>query len=241
MQKGIIFSIILILAIAIGVVLIVSKQGNKPDDSITKNISQTTSQDIGGQTTLKDTIENSNEPSATLADGIYSIDIINSKIKWFCVIHKGYVLLKSGKITIEDNKITKGSFEILMDSIVDIDIDYYLMKATLENTLKSNMFFDVRKYPESVFKITGVTDKGDNRYLINGDLKIKDIVKPVSFISTITIKNDTLYAKSERFSINRTVWGITIYSKNYPQTDDSFLFTDYIDFVITLVMTKEGE
>ncbi len=181
----------------------------------------------------------SGAPSAKLPDGKYSVDLNASKLDWYCVVHKGYVLLKNGNITINNGKITGGNFEILMDSIVDIDIDYYLMKATLENTLKSDMFFDVKKYPESVFKISSVTGKGDNRYRINGDLKIKDIVKPVSFISTITIKNDTLYAKSERFSINRTAWGITIYSKNYPQTDDSFLFTDYIDFVITLVMTKE--
>ena len=180
-------------------------------------------------------------PSAALEDGHYSVDINASKLEWFCVVHKGYVLLKNGNITIKNNKITEGSFKVLMDSIVDIDIDYYLMKATLENTLKSDMFFDVKKYPESTFKITGVVDKGDNRYQVSGDLKIKDIVKPVTFVSSITTKNDTLYAKSERFSINRTAWGITIYSKNYPQTDDSFLFTDYVDFIVTLVMKKETE
>jgi len=179
--------------------------------------------------------------SAALEDGYYSVDLKASKLEWFCVVHKGYVLLKNGNITIKNNKVTDGSFKVLMDSIVDIDIDYFLMKATLENTLKSDMFFDVKKYPESTFKITGVVDIGDNRYQVSGDLKIKDIVKPVTFVSSITTKNDTLYAKSERFSINRTAWGITIYSKNYPQTDDSFLFTDYVDFVITLVMKKKTE
>ena len=202
-------------------------------------VNQNPADSTNGQLHTEDTVQVSKTPSLPLEDGDYSIDLSASKIEWFCVIHKGYTLLKEGHITVVNNKITGGDFKILMDSIVDIDIDYYLMKATLENTLKSDMFFDVKKYPVSIFTITSTSDKGGNRYYVTGDLKIKDIVKPISFISTITTKNDTLLAKSDRFSINRTDWGVTIYSKNYPQTDDSFLFTDFIDFVITLVMTKD--
>ncbi|GEM_PF-1592037 len=178
-------------------------------------------------------------PSSPLQNGYYSIDLKESKLEWFCVIHKGYTLFKNGTITVENGKIKNGTFKIIMDSINDTDIDYYLMRATLVNTLKSDMFFDVKKFPYSTFNITEVNDKGDNRYEIKGDLKIMSTVNPITFISTITTKNDTLFAKSERFSINRTKWGITIYSKNFPQTDDSFLFTDYVDFEITLVMHRQ--
>ena len=236
MKKRIILSGKIFMAIVITAIAVSCNDSNKNETSGSQqqidsaNIQKPAGEDVSGF---------KGAPSSPLENGKYTIIADSSKIEWFCVIHKGYVLLKRGDLTVKNNKIISGSFEILMDSITDIDIDYYLMKATLENTLKSDMFFDVKKYPVSTFKITNVTNKGDNRYKINGDLKIMDIVKPITFISTITTKNNTLLAKSERFSLNRTAWGVTIYSKNYPQTDDSFLFTDYIDFVITLVMTKD--
>jgi len=44
---------------------------------------------------------------------------------------------------------------------------------------------------------------------------------------------------SERFSIDRTLWDITIYSENYEQTDDSFLFTDMVEFQVSLHLGRK--
>ena len=46
--------------------------------------------------------------------------------------------------------------------------------------LRSAEFFDVEKYPTATFVSTGVRPDGDN-YVLDGDLTIKGITRPVSF------------------------------------------------------------
>ncbi|RCH55141.1 hypothetical protein DJ568_08090 [Mucilaginibacter hurinus] len=45
--------------------------------------------------------------------------------------------------------------------------------------LKSADFFDAEKYPKLTFKSTSFTKKGGDEYLLEGDLTIKDVTKPV--------------------------------------------------------------
>ncbi len=46
--------------------------------------------------------------------------------------------------------------------------------------LKSPDFFDAANHPKINFKSTSVSKKGDDEYVLNGDLTIKGITKPVS-------------------------------------------------------------
>ena len=125
-----------------------------------------------------------------------------------------------------------------MDSIRDTDIDYSLMKDVLTNTLKSADFFDVKKYPTSSFTLTHLKKDKGSFFWAKGQLKIKNISKTVQFRSSISINDSSVMLVSERFPIDRTLWGITIYSKNYEQTDDSFLFTDLVELQISLHLTR---
>lgn len=45
--------------------------------------------------------------------------------------------------------------------------------------LKSDDFFNAEAYPELTFKSTGVTKKGEENYVISGDLTIRDVTKRV--------------------------------------------------------------
>ena len=45
--------------------------------------------------------------------------------------------------------------------------------------LRSGDFFGVDTYPTMSFASTGVVDKGDNEFVVTGDLTIKDVTKPV--------------------------------------------------------------
>lgn len=45
--------------------------------------------------------------------------------------------------------------------------------------LKSDDFFNAEQYPEMTFKSTGITKIDDENYVINGDLTIRDVTKPV--------------------------------------------------------------
>jgi polyisoprenoid-binding protein YceI len=49
-----------------------------------------------------------------------------------------------------------------------------------DDHLRSGDFFDAGKYPTMAFKSTGVTKVGDGKYLLEGDLTVKDVTKKVS-------------------------------------------------------------
>lgn len=169
----------------------------------------------------------------------YGLDTEKSILTWFCVTHTGYVKFKEGRVGVVGQDIVSAHFEICMDSIADTDIDYMLMREVLVNTLKSPDFFDIEKFPTSKFSLTHLKKGKGSFYQAAGDLRIRDITHQINFKSTI-VQNDSLMMMiSERFSIDRTLWDITIYSENYEQTDDSFLFTDLVEFQVSLRLRRE--
>ncbi|MCD4695640.1 MAG: YceI family protein [Bacteroidales bacterium] len=170
-------------------------------------------------------------PGAT----IYEVDCEKSEIEWFCGKHTGYVKLKNGNLYLKDNRIAGGDFSILMDSIVNTDIDYELMRLTLMNILKSKDFFDIEKFPISRFTITRIEKIESDKYCISGLLKIKDMERLITFHSDIRKEGDSISAVSDKFIIDRTKWGITTMSKDYVESEESFVVSDEIRFVIHLV------
>jgi polyisoprenoid-binding protein YceI len=164
----------------------------------------------------------------------FEVDTVKSCIEWFCDSHNGTVILKSGKIKTVGNQIVAGNFVINMDSLQDKDITYELMRKTLHNTLKSEFFFDVKNYPTSTFVLDNAIPYGKNNYKISGDLWIKGLVNCIGFNAVITIAGNELTAVSEKFYIDRTRWGITIYSKQEAKSDDSVIVSDEIYFKIKI-------
>lgn len=173
------------------------------------------------------------------AQQVYRVDSEKSKLDWMCGKHNGYIEIHEGTLTMKDGEITGGEFTIAMDSITTLDIDYELMRETLNNLLKSEHYFDSEKYPLSTFKITNShLIEGDN-YCISGNLRIKDQTHTVTFHAAVNIDGNHLTAESEKFFIDRTKWGITTSSENYVKDKNSFTFSDEIYFIIHLVAEKE--
>ncbi|HLJ58341.1 MAG TPA: YceI family protein [bacterium] len=79
--------------------------------------------------------------------------------------------------------------------------------------LRSGDFFDVEKYPEIRFRSTAVSSRGQGRYLVSGDLKIRDTTRPVSFEVDVTdpVKDpwgNTRAAATGKGKLNRKEWGL---------------------------------
>ncbi len=164
----------------------------------------------------------------------YEIDTVNSYLVWSCDSHYGTVPLKKGVVKVISNTIVAGSFFVKMDSLKDLDIDYLLMRKTLHNTLKSHFFFDVANYPTADFVLDYAEPIGENRYAVSGDLKIKGIVNCIQFNSKITFDNKSFSATSDTFEIDRTQYGITIYSPAEAVDDNSVVVSNEIRFVVHL-------
>lgn len=80
--------------------------------------------------------------------------------------------------------------------------------------LRSPDFLDAEKYPHLTFQSTAVRPLGKGRYLVKGDLTIRDETRPVSFEVETNAPVTDPYGKlragaSATGKINRKAWGLT--------------------------------
>ena len=149
--------------------------------------------------------------------------------------HNGKITVKDGEFTVAEGKITEGKFVIDMSSITVEDLegeDKGNLEAHLKGSNKpetADHFFNVSKYPEAVFTVTGfMNEEGSD--MVEGDLMIKDKTNKVKFPVSITENDGVITMTSTEFKINRTLWDVKYGSKSY--FDD--LGDKYIDDEIAL-------
>lgn len=172
----------------------------------------------------------------------YKVNTATSKINWKGFkptgSHYGTIDLDNGNFLIKNDKIIGGEFTINMNSIVDLDMpaenEY---NAKLVSHLKSADFFDVEKYPNGSFQIKETEDK-DGKTLIKGELTLKGISHPVSFLADVKIENGQLTLKSETFKIDRSKWNIRYKSKSFfDDLKDKFI-EDVMEISIEVIANK---
>lgn len=199
-------------------------------------------------------VETTIPPVDTMADkevdistvsGIFNIDK-PSNVNWTASnptsTHVGTVNVNKGNLEIKDGKIQAGSFEIDMKSILSTDLKSEDGKEKLEGHLKNADFFDVEKYPTALFTLKkSVIIKGTDktRHHISGDLKIKDVTKPVEFDAYIIVSNggNLLTATTPSFEINRVDYGIK-YNSGVINTVKDKIISDKIGLVINITAKK---
>lgn len=172
----------------------------------------------------------------------YKVNIETSKINWKGFkpsgSHYGTIDLANGNFVVKNDKISGGEFTIDMHSIVDLD-----MPADNENNaklvghLKSADFFDVEKYPNGSFQIKD-TENIDGKTLINGELTLKDITHPVSFLADIKIENGRVTLKSESFKVDRSKWNIRYKSKSFFNDLKDKFIDDDMEISIEVIANK---
>ncbi|MDZ4748057.1 MAG: YceI family protein [Saprospiraceae bacterium] len=190
--------------------------------------------------------ETTTTSGSTPQGAAYEIDVPRSELKWNAFkptgTHFGTVPISGGTIYVDGDLITGGSIEINMTGIEVKDMDGE-MKEKLEAHLKGSVpgkeedFFNVAKYPKATFTILG-SNKLENdplgTHLINGELRIKEITKPVSFKAVVDLTSGVaLKATAEPFVIDRTEWDIKFKSKKF--FDD--LKDDFVNDEIKLELT----
>jgi len=117
--------------------------------------------------------------------------------------HQGTIALKSGFLLMDNGALTGGEFTIDMNTITNLDMEGG-MKGKLEAHLKSNDFFGVDDHPTAHLKITKAVpfEKGSKSYTTTGDLTIKGITKPVTFVITMYEGKAVATLKVERTQYN---------------------------------------
>jgi len=145
----------------------------------------------------------------------YNVDVKQSKIEWSGTkksgYHPGSFALKGGSISVENGKLTGGSFVIDLTSLKVLDES----AEKLEGHLKSKDFFDVEKFSTATFDIKSVKYISEDKATIDGELTIKGIKAKVSFTSSSafnSVKDGDPVSRffgHTTFSLDRTLLGLT--------------------------------
>ena len=107
----------------------------------------------------------------------------------------GHFTLKDGEPVGNDHKV-----EIDMNSI-------WSEAEKLTTHLKNEDFFDVPKYPTSVYDVTSIEKKSDSDYVVTGNLTMHGVTKSVAFPATVARDGDRATMTAE-FDIKRFEWDI---------------------------------
>jgi polyisoprenoid-binding protein YceI len=161
----------------------------------------------------------SNEVTTTKEGNQYTLDTLNSKVEWKgykvfkseSTSHFGTIKFESGDVTIKEGKLESGKFVADMNSLTSEDLKNDADQlGKLNGHLKSGDFFEVEKFPTASFEITKVTPttEGDYNTLLDGNLTIKGISKPVQFKANVSVKNGEVSVATEPKDIKREEFGV---------------------------------
>jgi len=104
-----------------------------------------------------------------------------------------------------------------------------------DKDLRSDLFFDVAKYPRITFKSRSVAVEGPGRLKVAGDLTIHGVTKPVTLdVEVLGTDSDPWGGTRAGFegtaSISRKEWGVDF---NIPMDGGRLLIGDKIDIVVS--------
>lgn len=164
-----------------------------------------------------------NEVGTTKEGSHYVLDTLNSKVEWkgYKVFksentsHFGTITFESGDVTVKDGKLESGKFVTDMNSLTSVDLkDYAEQLGKLNGHLKSGDFFETEKFPTASYEITKITptSEGDYNTVLDGNLTIKGITKPVQFKANVSVNEGIVSIATEPKDIMREEFGVKFQS-----------------------------
>ncbi|WP_445454641.1 YceI family protein [Flavobacterium sp. 25HG05S-40] len=162
----------------------------------------------------------------------FQIQQASSTVNWtgkkVLGLHTGSINIANGFIEITDNTIVGGEVQIDMTSIVITDIEDKKTHDDFLAHLKNDDFFSVDKFKTATLTITGSSKIENNKFKIDGNLAIKDISHPISFIAGVEIFTDTLHSLGE-VVIDRTLYNIRYGSGKFiDNLGDRLIYDDFV-------------
>ena len=177
-----------------------------------------------------------------MAEKIYSVNGKKSSVGWEATKvtggHNGTIEVSSGELIFDGAVLIGGEFIIDMTTIENLDLDPGKWHDKLISHLKSDDFFAVEKYPKAKLVITGVKKESGNSYIINSEVTIKDITKPVKFDTKIDMKDGNGKAEAE-ITLDRSQWDIKYKSGSFFENLGDKLIYDEFKLKVKLIFTKK--
>lgn len=179
--------------------------------------------------------------TASIAQSNWAVDPVHSKVT-FNVSHM-MISDVDGYFKIFDGQMT-ASKEDFTDAVISFTIDAGSINTDNEKRdghLKSDDFFATEKYPKITFKSTSFKKVSGNKYLLTGNLTIRDVTKPVTFDVTYngTAVNPykmTVAGFKATGSINRFDYKLKFDAK---MDNGSMVVADIVNIVCNIEMIKK--
>jgi polyisoprenoid-binding protein YceI len=109
----------------------------------------------------------------------------------------------SGDIHFDPNQLATSSVNIVIDmNAISASYD------ELTTTLQSSDWFDVKQFPQAVFKASNFKKTGDKTYEAVGALTLRDKTAPVMVSFSLDNYSDTQLVISGTTTLKRTVFGV---------------------------------
>ncbi len=162
-------------------------------------------------------------------------NVEKSELKWLgkkvTGQHNGKIKLADGVLTISDNKIVSGTFNIDMKSITNDDLADAGWNAKLVGHLKSDDFFGVEKFPIATLVLTESKAFVNNQVEVMGKLTIKGITNPVTF--NVTRNGNSFTAK---ISVDRSKYDVRYGSGSFFENLGDKAIDDIFTLDVVLVV-----
>ncbi|NII29211.1 YceI family protein [Pseudoflavitalea sp. X16] len=108
----------------------------------------------------------------------------------------------------------------------------------LDNHLKDDDFFSVKKYPKAYFTLTSsVPGVGVNEFTITGKLEVKGISHEISFPAVLEKIGDQFWARAS-LKINRVKWGVNYHSGSVFSDLKDGIISDDLPITLSLAFKK---
>jgi polyisoprenoid-binding protein YceI len=175
----------------------------------------------------------------------YNVDPAASIVNWegakVAYGHVGTVPVTSGQLMVAEGNIVGGKFSIDLRKMENTDIPEAEKRADLVGHLQGPDFFDTEKYPMADFVITQVqpaaADAGYS-HEITGNLMLKGEKRSITIPASVTMEGGMLKASTEKFTIDRTEWGVSYNNSGIAGLAKDKIINDNIGLEIMLVANK---
>ncbi len=103
--------------------------------------------------------------------------------------------------------------------------------ADVDQTLQSDDFFDPGRYPSALFAARGAKPDGDGRFILDGQLTLKGVTRPVTLPFSIDIESGVAAVRGET-TINRLDFGVG------PETVAGMAVDKDVKLIVDLTATR---
>ena len=144
------------------------------------------------------------------APAALTVNTEKSRVDWVASkkadFHTGSFAIKSGSVMVDGGKLTGGKFVLDLANLKVTDAGG---GDRLTGHLKSGDFFDVAKFAEATYEITGVNYTGANTAELSGNLTLKGTSFPVKLNAQIRNNDEKGFFAQAFLSLDKNLVGIT--------------------------------